>query len=167
MPDPTHVHLAISHVPVMGVIFGILLLVWGFARRSAEVKRASLALFILSALGAAVTFATGEPAEERAESFAGVSGRAIERHEDAAKLAAAVTYALGVASLLGLGLLWKFPGRAASVVMPVVLAIALVNGALLARVANLGGAIRHPEVSASADVAQADRADHDRHDQDD
>ena len=153
MPDAIHVHLLIAHLPVMGVLFGILLLLWGFLRRSDEVKRACLAFFVVSALGAAVTFVSGERAEERVERLPGVSERAIERHESAAKLAALATYALGTASLAGLVVLWKFPTRSAALTS-VVLVMALVAGALLARAANTGGAIRHPEIESVADTLE-------------
>jgi uncharacterized membrane protein len=161
MPEATYVHLMIGHLPVMGVLFGILLLVWGFVRRNDEVKRASLALFVVSALGAAVTFASGERAEERVERLPGVSGRAIERHESAAKLAAMATYAVGAASLVGLVVLWKFSSRgrgAAATMTGVVLVMAMVAGALLARAANTGGAIRHPEIESGGSLV--DQSDH-------
>jgi uncharacterized membrane protein len=165
MTDPHHLHLMLSHLPVVGVFIGIALLVWGFAVRSPDVKRASLGLFIVCALGAAATFATGEPSEERVERLAGVNHDAIERHEEAGEVAAVVTYVLGGASLAGLLWVWRFRARGPSTwVYAAALLVALVAGVLLARAANFGGAIRHPEIAspaASAPPASADDRDHD------
>ena len=145
MIDPHHLHLIVSHLPVLGVFIGIAMLVWGFVTRSADVKRASLGLFVVCALAAAATVATGDPTEERVEKLSGISKQSIERHEDAGKLAAIVTYVLGAASLAGLVWIWlsRRPGNWVYVAMTV---FALVAGVLLARAANVGGLIRHPEL---------------------
>jgi drug/metabolite transporter (DMT)-like permease len=146
MTDPHHLHLILSHLPVVGVFIGIALLVWGYVVHSGDVKRASLALFVACALGAAATFATGEPSEERVEKLPTVSHDAIERHEDSAKPAAIATYVLGAASLAGLVWVWGFKPRRSEWVYMVAIVLAVVAGVLLARAANLGGLIRHPEV---------------------
>jgi uncharacterized membrane protein len=158
MPDALHVHLMISHLPVVGVFIGIALLVWGFVRRSDDVKQASLGLFVLCAVGAAVTFATGEPAEERVERIAGVDKVALERHEDAGEAAAVVTYILGGASVAGLLWVWRVK-RGARAVFVTAMLVALGTALLLARAANLGGQIRHTELGTGAVAAGND--DHD------
>ena len=146
MTDPHHLHLILSHLPVVGVFIGIALLVWGLVIRSADVKRASMGLFVVCALAAAATFATGEPSEERVEKLPGINKESVERHEDAGELAAIVTYVLGAGSLAGL--VWVRRTRGPSQwVYVVAIILALVVGILLARAANLGGLIRHPEVA--------------------
>ena len=40
-----HVHLMLSHLPVVGTIFGVLLLLLALLRKSEELKRVSLGVF--------------------------------------------------------------------------------------------------------------------------
>ena len=45
----THLHLLLNHILVLGSIFGLLLLVVAMMRRSAELKKVSLGVFIIAA----------------------------------------------------------------------------------------------------------------------
>jgi len=159
MIEPHHLHLIISHLPVVGVFIGLALLICGLVFRSPDLKRASLGLFVVCAIGAAVTFASGEPSEEHVERIPGISKQAVERHEDAGKLAAIATYLLGGASLAGL--LWTWKSKMwEDWIHLVVFMFAVVAGIFLARAANLGGLIRHPEVRSTPSLdSRTDRDD--------
>jgi uncharacterized membrane protein len=166
MIDAHHVHLMLSHLPVVGVLVGIALLAWGFVARSMDVKKASLGLFIACALAAVVTVATGESAEERVESLVGIRESSIERHEEAGKTAALATYILGGGSLVGLLVIWRFR-RASQWVFVGVILLALATAVVLMRAANIGGTIRHPEIGSlpSSKFMYADSAHWSEHDQ--
>jgi len=144
--NPAHVHLVMNHVPVMGVLFGLGLLLFGALRHNAVIVRAALALFVVAALFALPTFFTGEPAEKAVEHVAGVAEAAIERHEDAAKIALISTELLGA-----LGLLFLIQSRRRSDVptafVATMLFLSLMTGGVLAWTANLGGQIRHTEIA--------------------
>lgn len=43
----THLHLVLNHVPILGIPFGIALLLMGVLRHSEELKRAALVTFSL------------------------------------------------------------------------------------------------------------------------
>jgi hypothetical protein len=88
-----------SGQPVLGILFGILLLTAGFWRKSDDLKKASLVACILSALVIVPVFLTGEPAESQVEHFPGVSEALIEAHETVAKITLILVELLGVASL--------------------------------------------------------------------
>ena len=45
-----HLHLALNHVPVIGLPIVLLLLAWAIVRRSAELLKASFGLIILLAV---------------------------------------------------------------------------------------------------------------------
>jgi hypothetical protein len=147
-----HLHLLLSHVPIMGVLIGAGLLAAAILFRSRQVTIASLVLFALMALAGAATFATGEPAEDAIEHFPDVTKQRIERHEDAAKVAAGATYLLGGASLIGLLVIYRFP-RLARWTTPLVLVLSLGVAGLLAWAANRGGEIRHTEIGSSLRIA--------------
>ena len=84
--NPVDIHLALNHVPVIGVPIALVLLGWGLWRRSPDLTRAGLALLVATALVAVPVYLTGEPAEEVVEGIAGISHRAVHDHEDAAVL---------------------------------------------------------------------------------
>ncbi len=146
--NPVHLHLILTHVPVLGTLFAVMLLGIGVARRSDELKKIALWSFAVFAALAIPLFLTGEPAEEAVEHLPGVSKSAIETHEDVAKVAFAVILSLGAIALAGLAFFRRRP-------MPKwfalsALALAIATSGLLVWTANLGGKVRHNEIGASA-----------------
>ncbi len=140
-----HVHLLLNHIPVMGITFGVLLLLLAFARRSEELKKVGLGVFVVTGALAVPTYFTGEPAEKVVERLPGVSSQIIERHEGAALIAliaASVVGALALAALLYFRAPKTLPAWAALSA----LVLSLVVGGLMARAANFGGMIRHSEI---------------------
>lgn len=68
-----HLHLLLNHVPVIGTLLGLLLLLVAFGRKSEELKKVTLGLFVLIALVTVPVYLTGEPAEEMIENIPGIS----------------------------------------------------------------------------------------------
>jgi uncharacterized membrane protein YeaQ/YmgE (transglycosylase-associated protein family) len=156
--SPVHLHLLLNHLPVIGTIVAILLLGYALLRRSAELVRVSLGMFVLLALTAAVVYLTGEPAEELFEGLPGVSEAILERHEEAALVA---TILLGSVGAVALGGLLVFRKRVTGIprgFAALALLLALVPAAAMGYTANLGGQIRHTEIR-PAGVADANVAE--------
>ena len=65
--DFAHLHLMFNHVPVVGVVLGSFVLLWGALRRSKDVVSVGLVTMILTALVAIPVYLTGETAEEMVE----------------------------------------------------------------------------------------------------
>lgn len=145
--NPIHLHLVTTHAPLWGMLFGAALLVWALARRSDELKRTGLGLVLLAALLVAPAFSSGEPAEKALGSAANLSRTVIDRHAEVAQLALGVSVLAGTAALGGL---FAFRGRTLPrwYVLGVA-GLALMGGGLLGWTANLGGQIRHTEMSPS------------------
>ena len=142
-----HVHLMLNHLPVLGTIFGLLLLAWGVVRRNEMLQRAALATFVIVALAAIPVFLTGEPSEDVVENLAGTAEQAIEAHEEAATVALIAVSALGAMALAALVLF-----RKRAVPRPLAgaaLVFALATAGWMAQTANLGGRIRHAELRAA------------------
>ena len=59
-----HIHLIITHLPIFGALLGTLVLIHGIWSKSIQTKIAAFNLFIISAIGAGIAYATGEGAEE-------------------------------------------------------------------------------------------------------
>ena len=142
-----HVHLALSHVPVIGIFIVLLLLVIAKLRRSTELTRASYVLLVLMAASAVIVYLTGEPAEELVENLPGFSEAIVEEHEEVALIATIGMGVLGLVALVGL-IRFKAPRTAPAWYGRGVLLLALLMGGLMGWTANLGGEIRHPEIRA-------------------
>jgi hypothetical protein len=72
-----------NHIPVIGIVIGLAILVFALVWRSTDLKRFALIYFVALGLMTVVVYLTGEPAEEAIEHMAGISESAIEKHEDA------------------------------------------------------------------------------------
>ena len=157
-----HLHLALNHVPALGAVFGLVLLAFAAVKKSRELTRVSLGVFVLVALLTAPAYLTGEPSEDAVENLPGVSKPTIEQHETAAGVAFGGVAVLGVAGLVGL--LRSRGNRAIpGWLRPSVLTLALVASGLMFLTANLGGQIRHTEIRSGATAPQspASKGEHD------
>jgi uncharacterized membrane protein len=149
-----HLHLLLNHLPVIGSLFAILLLIWALFRKNAEIANAALGLFVIAAITGLAAYFTGEPAEHVAEEIAGVSRRAIHSHEESAELATVLLGGYGVFALGGLLYLRRRAERFPRKFLSLSLVLALIPAGAMAWTANQGGKIRHPEIT-SAGAAQA------------
>lgn len=140
-----HVHLLLNHIPVLGTGFAFLLLAAGLWRKSDDLRRAALVLFVLVALVAIPTYLTGEPSGEILVKQGVVSSWQIERHDSAAEVALTAMECLGALSLICLFLEWR-KLAAERPLRLLTVAVAVVVIGLMAWTANLGGQIRHPEL---------------------
>ena len=143
--NPTHLHLMLNHVPVLGTAFGLGLLVFGLGRRSPELKKTALGVFVIVALLTVPVYLTGEPAEDGVKSLPGISKAFIEQHEEAASVAFTGIIVLGAAALTGLLLLQRGKMLPAWF-FSLMLAASLIASGLMVWTANLGGQIRHTEI---------------------
>ena len=139
-----HIHLLLNHIPVIGMLIGLVVFALGVWRRNDSWARLALGLFVMVAVAALATMLTGEGAEEAVERLPGVTDAIIEPHEEAAKLAAIGAYVLGTISLAAL--VWVRRPRLPRALTVVVLPIVLLVAGLMAYAANLGGQIRHTEI---------------------
>jgi uncharacterized membrane protein len=147
--DATHIHLMITHLPIFGTILGMLVLIFGTLKKDFGAKIASYGLFVISAVGAAIAFATGEGAEEKVEDLPGVMENIISQHESFAKYALISLIILGIVSLIAIFLNYKQKALSRTTAM-VVLFISLVSFGLVAQTGYLGGQIRHTEIGNGA-----------------
>ncbi len=150
--DWTYFHLVMNHFPVIGAIFGVVILGWGLFRGSVEVKNLGLSIMVLTAMVAIPVFLTGEPAEETVERLPGVLETAIEQHEDFAKFGLTMAIISGVAALGSLIYSWFRPvqGGIGKLLAVGTLALSLVTVGAMSWTAKLGGVIRHTEISGNA-----------------
>lgn len=143
--NAAHLHLALNHLPVVGLLFALALIVVALRTRSPELARVALWSLVVVAVLGLLAYLTGEGAEEVVERLAGVSEAAIESHEEAALVAVLLVGGLGALAGAGLWLQAQGDGLRRGFLVLTLAATLLVAG-WMAWTANLGGRIRHAEI---------------------
>src|SRR3989449_3388227 len=150
-----HLHLILNHIPIIGTIIGLGLLIVSLVGDTDDLKRASLVVFAGVALLALPTFFSGVGAQGAIRKDAAVPASLIERHEGAAILALFFMEVTGALALVGL---WRrdrlFTGKPGSSNLAVILCFSIVTAGLMAREGATGGDIPHPEDPLSARGSQ-------------
>ncbi len=140
-----YLHIILSHIPVIGMLFGIILLITAGVKKSHELKRVAIGFFILIAISAFPVFFTGHAAEEAVEHLPWASESLIEQHEEWAAAVPIATGILGIAALGGLLLSGKSK-KLPTWFFRSFLIITIATAGLMAYTAKLGGQIRHTEI---------------------
>lgn len=155
--NQAHLHLLINHLPILGALFGLLILAGGFFLKNNTLKRTALGIFVLSAIFAIPAYLTGEGAEEVVESLPGVTENLIEVHEDIANIFLWMVGALGLISLATL-----YTDLKSKKVAPMLYALTFVAAigtmVFAQRVGSSGGEIRHTEIRSGATTAGIENA---------
>jgi hypothetical protein len=143
--DAAHLHLALTHLPVIGAPLLLLVLTIGLVRGWHEVVAVALALTVGLGAATGVVYLTGDPAEELIEQAARYREAITEVHEERAAVALGATLITGI--LAAAALLFR-PRRLwfARLVWAGLLGSTL----LLAWTAWSGGQIRHDEIRPGA-----------------
>ncbi|NOY47215.1 MAG: hypothetical protein GXO84_03225 [Chlorobi bacterium] len=163
--DATHLHLVLTHFPIIGVIIGILILAYGQFYKNSDIQKVALATFILMAILTIPVFLTGEEAEETVEHIAGVSEQLIENHEELAEKAIWLMGLLGVFSMISFFAIVKKLSFAKTITL-ITLIVSLGTFGLFAQVGNLGGQIRHSEIRTESNNNQVDNKNYDNRERD-
>jgi len=143
-----HVHLLLNHIPILGSIFGLLVLCYGMLRKSDEIKKTSLGVFVITALLTIPVYLTGDGAAQIVSNLPGVSTAIIQQHDQAATITMVAIEILGAVSLLCLCLSWRSRRELRSWMTLGVLILAMISSGLGAWTGSIGGQIRHTEVRA-------------------
>ncbi len=153
--NDAHLHLILNHVPVIGMAFATAAMVYATVAKEPGVRRLALLAVVVAGLTAIPAFLTGEPAEHQIKSMSGVEQERIEEHEEAADLAFWVAEVAAALALVTVS--WPRLRRKESLpgLFLATLGAAVVVTALMGRAANLGGAIRHPEIRSDAAASTA------------
>jgi uncharacterized membrane protein len=144
--NSAHLHLLLNHVPTVGTViaFGVFLL--SFIRKDEGMRRLSLELFCVIALMTLPAYISGVGTQVALEQTRPeVVKELMARHHDAAVLGSIGMVLTGLAAWLALWQLRR-QARPATTVLAAVLLSSVLTVALMARAANLGGEIRHPEI---------------------
>jgi hypothetical protein len=155
-----HVHLLLNHFPTIGFGIALILFFAALAGKKEDLKKTSFVIFFLIAAISIPTYMSGNAALEtlcsgpNQQCPPGVSMATIRAHEDAALLAFAVMELTGFIAWLGLWQ-WRLISRAPRWNVAAVFLLSVLTFGLMARAADIGGEIRHPEIEAPTQALAA------------
>lgn len=144
--NPAHVHLMVNHMPLFAVLFGGGILALGLLRDDRTIKSIGLCFALVAGVGAFASVQSGERSEDLVESLSGTDTEALEVHEEAGKAAAWAAYLAALLALAALAVPTErepMKGRLEWATW----AAFVVTLVMMARAADIGGAIRHPELA--------------------
>lgn len=137
-------HIATNHIPVIAMPFIFFLLLGGALRKSPDIIKAAYLASIVVALITIFVWETGGPAAHVLKAYPEVQRADIHEHAEAADFGLWSCEIVGALALVGL---WLGRGENRQSRWPwLVLIVALWSSTVLARVAHLGGLIRHSEI---------------------
>ena len=149
-----HFHLVLNHVPTIGVVIALGLLMVGYTRRDDSLKHIGLEVLFLIAVATVPVYMTGVAAYQTLRKVPEVSDIAIRVHQDIALIGFTITELAGFVGWVALWQ-WRRHGRAARGLVPATVLLVIAALAAMGGTANLGGEIRHPEILAGGAAGSA------------
>ncbi|WP_130733769.1 hypothetical protein [Flavobacterium sp. J27] len=142
--NKAHLHMVFNHFPIIGLFFGIGILLYGIVKKQTILTNTAYVIFIICMIMGKVTMMTGEGAEEIVEKL-GISHHMIHEHEEIAETFMKVLYLLGLTSIVGLFANAKKHAKAHFVTYFAI--VVAIGAAILSKsVGTSGGEIRHTEI---------------------
>ncbi len=145
----SHLHLIANHIPTIGTVVVLGLLIVAFFRRDEGLKLVGLEILFAVAVLTLPVFISGAAAFQKLRTTPGVSVPAIRLHQDVAIFG--FTW-LEFSGFVAWFALWRARrhGRAANGLTIAAFLLAIMSLVVMGRAANLGGDIRHPEIGSEA-----------------
>lgn len=143
--NEAHLHMVVNHFPIIGTILGLGILISGIVLKNNIVKNTAFSLFIVAAVFAFISMATGDGAEHMVKNLPNIGFKIIHEHEEWAEKLAIVLYLLGITSIVGLYMNTKNHPKS-SLVSYLVLTIAIIGTLLAIQTGTSGGEVRHTEI---------------------
>jgi uncharacterized membrane protein len=140
-----HFHLLVNHIPIVGTIFGMLILLAGIVLKNVTVKQTGLGTLVFSALSSSIALFTGDPAGEAVEGLPGVVNSMVEHHENIAYSSLWIVVPMGLLAALAFYSLWK-KERNGNTLSLVTFLLSVIAVAMMSWVGLTGGEIRHTEI---------------------
>src|SRR5438093_9605179 len=141
-----------NHVPTVGAVAALGLLLLAFIRRNEHLKNAGLEVLFVIAVLTLPVFVSGVAASHEMRDRTDISVDAIRIHQDAALIGFTVMEFAGFIAWVALWQ-WRRRGSAARGIVPAATVLLVASLAVMGRAANLGGDIRHPEIHTGAVAA--------------
>ena len=97
-----NLHLLSNHFPILGSLFGVLLLVVALVKPNLNTTLSAYLILLVSGFGGIIAYFSGEAAEERIEHIKGISHKVIHIHEEMAENSLIFIFLLTATAVVGL-----------------------------------------------------------------
>lgn len=153
--NSAHYHLLVNHLPILGTLFGLLILIVGFVAKNVAVKRTGLGLLIFAAISVFPAHITGEGAEDMLRDMEGIDRNYVHEHEEAADTFMGILIALGVIAIFTL-VVDVLQKKFAAVLYILTIVFSLITMLFAQKAGTTGGEIRHPEIRGAVSQQNTD-----------
>ncbi|MEQ9188747.1 MAG: hypothetical protein RLP15_13515 [Cryomorphaceae bacterium] len=157
--DATYIHLLTNHIPILGSLFGFVLLLIGMLLKNRTVEIVALSTILLSALFTLPAYFSGEEAEHVVEKIAGISEFHLEEHEEHAELTLWLMIISGLLALMSL-VSFRFATHLTRIARGSTLVITGFAFITMLPLANHGGKIMHSELRDGESIEAHDEDAH-------
>ena len=143
--NSVHLHLLVTHLPIVGLGLVMLFNLVAIIRKSEELQKLTLWCYLLLGLFALLAYLTGDDAGKMMETYPGITEDIVEPHENAALLffiGLMVTTTLAAAGLY----MTKTKGHLLKQFNLYLIIAAILVSILGVITGTTGGAIRHTEI---------------------
>jgi uncharacterized membrane protein len=142
---PVEAHLFLNHVPIIGLIFGLVFVTIGMSKASTEAIRAGLQIFVAVGVLAVPVGASGLVSANLLASEPWLDARAVATHQLAGILTVILLVAIAALALAALFTLRKAPTVSRAMTRAII-GLALIGLTAALGTAYLGGTLRHAEL---------------------
>lgn len=143
--DWIQIHLALNHLPVVGVPLLVLWLGLGWWRKSEEVMRLALWLLVVLSVAAIAIKFTGDFAAAQSAARLAPVKPLVAAHEQTGDQVTTAVFVLGLA-VAGSLFMARGGRRFRGWALALILALGMITSLLYVRTAHSGGRISHPEL---------------------
>jgi uncharacterized membrane protein len=140
----------LNHIPSLGTVAGLLLLVTAMYRKDDPLKKFSLQILAVMALATLLTYLTGNPARVLLGERPGVSQEMVEAHQNAAMLTLLAMTFSGTLAWFGLWEIRRY-SRAGALTSWGTLLTSVISAAFILLTASVGGKITHSEIRSAVE----------------
>ena len=155
-----HLHLVMNHVPTIGSVAALGVLLLGYVRRNEHLKHVGLEVLFIVALLTLPVYVSGVAGYFEIKNRPDVSVDAVKIHQDVALFGFGWMMMAGFVAWTALWQ-WRRHGRPGRGLVPAATLLLVMTLVVMGRAANLGGEIRHPEIltggAAAAPAGDPDR----------
>lgn len=142
--NDAHFHMVVNHFPIIGIIFGLGILIAGIVLKNKSIQNTAYVLFIICMIFGKISMFSGEKAEDIVEEL-GISHDLIHEHEELAENFMKVAYGMGLFAIISLIANVKNHPKAKLFAF-LTLILAIVAAIMSKEVGTSGGEIRHTEI---------------------
>ena len=153
-----HLHLVMNHVPTIGSVAALGVLLLGYVRRNDHLKHVGLEVLFIVALLTLPVYVSGVAGYFEIRNRPGISVDAVKIHQDVALFGFGWMMIAGFIAWTALWT-WRRHGRPGRGLVPAATLLLVMTLVVMGSAANLGGEIRHPEILAGGAAAPAGAPD--------